>query len=184
MDCGFYIPISKNNINLSYTDIIIIVTIVVLSITYIIINIIYEPNDNYIDDINNKLQPIDIFKIIIGYMIGILLSIIISNKVLLYIGNIYINVIIFLLSLLLIILYYSGIYIHKNNKNWIVFTSYIFPLFILLITTLTYSSRKIYNHFLSSSVNKIYTELFTDDNNDESYLDLNLIDSTLFTESS
>ena len=78
MDCGFYTPINKNNIKLSYIDIILIITIIALSITYIIINIMYIPNDIYNDNINNKFNSFDIFKIIIGYTIGILLSIIIS----------------------------------------------------------------------------------------------------------
>ena len=177
MDCGFYTPINKNNIKLSYIDIILIITIIALSITYIIINIMYIPNDIYNDNINNKFNSFDIFKIIIGYTIGILLSIIISNKVLLYINNININIAIFLLSLILILLYYSSIYIQKNNKDWIVFMSYIFPLFILLITILTYSSRKIYNYFLPSSTS--YEFLDTENSSD-----LNSIDSTLFTENS
>jgi len=150
INCGYYQPMPKKGY--TTTDFIIIGISVTLMITYIIL-ISTFPFDSYLSDnknsdINNKLILINS----IGFLIGLLVSYFISNTILReYEINIYVNVIVFITSLVLIITYYVSVYNPERSSDWVKYNYTIIPLLSSLFFMCQYSFTRILSY-----INKKY----------------------------
>jgi len=162
MQCGFYKPVIKTGF--LKKDIILIGFTILLFIIYVVLISIF-PYDDYISNTGkNNVYNLYVSINIIGFITGLLLSTIISDIILREFElNIYIVILLLILSISSIIVYFVG-QINTFDKNWITYLFLFLPLsgslyfiskytFTLLITNLFFVDNSYSIGYDSSSSN-------------------------------
>jgi len=144
MNYGYYQLVRKTGI--TTVDLIVITVLIVSIIPYIVL-ISQFPYDDYKDNQNDpKYKNTILLNNIYGFSIGLIGSYIISSIILReYRFNIYINLIIFVTSLTLIILYYISVF-NPNNSDWIKYYYAVIPLSSSIFFINQYSLMMIMKH--------------------------------------
>jgi hypothetical protein len=155
MKCGFYDRIEKKGF--TRLDLFFLVALIVGIITYIVLISMF-PYEEYLSNneknIKNKyINNLRISINIIGVILGIGLSIFTSNVIFRELEiNLFINIIIFIISLIFIIFYYISLGF-SNYPNWLKFNYVMIPVVFNLFFMSQYSVVNIYNSFnISNSV--------------------------------
>jgi len=161
MKCGFFKPIEKKGFN--FFDKILLGVIALVLITYIVLISIY-PYDKYeynkINKINDPyINSLNIANNVIGLILGLLISSMISGFILReYEFNLIATIIIFLISLTLLILYYVSKVEQNNDIGWLKFTYAVVPLSSPLFLLTHYTFNSIYKNLFN------YINTIPDDN--------------------